>query len=126
MASVTGPHSTGSVSTCMARGREVSSCSGRVIRSHQRDTGRKHSVTPMVASLKSSICCSTGSGPRLANTSPGRNSTGSRLTCATPAAVSMFMQPGPIDVVQAIICRRFLALANATAASAIPCSLCAR
>ena len=95
MASVTGPHSTGSVSTCMARGSEVSSCSGRVIRSHQRETGRKQSVTPMVASLKSSICCSTGSGPRLANTSPGRSRTGRRLTCATPAAVSMFIAARP-------------------------------
>jgi hypothetical protein len=38
----------------------------------------------------------------------------------------MFIEPGPIEVVQAIICRRFLALANATAARAIPCSLCAR
>jgi hypothetical protein len=38
----------------------------------------------------------------------------------------MFMAPGPIEVVQAIIWRRFFAFAKATAASAMPCSLCAR
>ena len=64
----------------IARGSEVRSCSGRVIRSHQRETGLKQSVTPTVASLKSSTCCRTGSGPRSANTSPGSRSTGRRLT----------------------------------------------
>ena len=57
-------------------------------------------------SPKSSTCCSTGSGRRLANTSPGSSSTGSRLTCATAAAVTMLVAPGPIDVVQAIMRRR--------------------
>src|SRR6516165_8057986 len=38
----------------------------------------------------------------------------------------MFVAPGPIEVVQAIMRRRRFALAKATAASAIACSLCAR
>src|SRR4051794_20825299 len=38
----------------------------------------------------------------------------------------MLEAPGPMEVVQAIIWRRFLALAKATAASAMPCSLWAR
>jgi len=38
----------------------------------------------------------------------------------------MFVSPGPIEVVQAIMRRRRLALAKATAAKAIACSLCAR
>ena len=63
---------------------------------------------------------------RLAKTSPGRNSTGRRLTWATPAAVIMFSAPGPIEVVQAMKRWRKLALAKATAACAMPCSLWAR
>src|SRR5512145_1127218 len=58
--------------------------------------------------------------------SPGRNSTGRRFTCATAAAVTMLLAPGPIEVVQAIIRRRACALAKAIAACAIACSLCAR
>jgi hypothetical protein len=52
-----------------------------------------------------------GSGAREANTSPGRNSTGSRLTCASAAAVTRFVAPGPIDVVHAIMRRRKCAFA---------------
>ena len=54
---------------------------------------------------------------------PGSNSTGSRLTCATAAAVTMLVAPGPIEVVHAIIRRRPEALAKAIAACAIACSL---
>ncbi len=63
---------------------------------------------------------------RLAKTSPGRSSTGRRLTWATAAAVTMFVAPGPMDVVQAIMRRRACAFANAMAAWAIACSLWAR
>ena len=80
----------------------------------------------IVPSPKFSTCCSTGSGRRLANTSPGISSTGRRLTCATAAAVTMLVAPGPIELVQTIIRRRREALAKAIAASAIACSLCAR
>jgi hypothetical protein len=62
-------------------------------------------------SWKSSTCCKAGSGARDMKTSPGRNSTGKRLTCASAAAVTMLVAPGPIDVVQAIIRRRMCALA---------------
>ena len=126
MASVTGPHSAGSVSTWIARGSEARSCSGRMMRSKKRETGLKQSLAVTVASPKSSTCCRTGSGRRLAKVSPGSSSTGRRLTCATAAAVTMLSAPGPIEVVQAIIWRRNLALAKAIAACAMPCSLCAR
>ena len=101
-------------------------CSGRVIRSHHRETGRKQSLTEMVGSPNASTCCSTGSGRRPAKTSPGNSRTGRRLAWATAAAVTMFVAPGPIELVQAIMRRRPLALAKATAANAIACSLCAR
>jgi hypothetical protein len=80
----------------------------------------------MPPSWKSSTCCNTGSGARDTKTSPGRNSTGSRFTCAVAAAVIKLVAPGPIEVVHAIIRRRKCALAKAIAACAIACSLCAR
>ena len=40
-----------------------------------------------------------------------------------PAAVTMFSAPGPIELVATMIWRRRFALANATAAIAIDCSL---
>ena len=43
-------------------------------------------------------------------TSPGNSSTGRRLACATAAAVTMFVAPGPIELVQAIMRRRRLCL----------------
>ncbi len=96
-----------SIRAAMARGRLERSCSGRVIRSQYRDTGRKQSFAVMVGSPAFSICCKTGSGRRLAKTSPGSRRTGSRLTCASAAAVTIFVAPGPMEVVQAIIWRRF-------------------
>jgi hypothetical protein len=83
-------------------------------------------LAEIVPSTKLSTCCSTGSGARLANTSPGNSSSGSRLTCASAAAVTMLVAPGPIEEVAAIMRRRKLALAKAIAACAMPCSLCAR
>ena len=77
----------------------------------KRLTGRKASFALTVPSPKSSTCCKTGSGARLANTSPGSKSTGSRFTCASAAAVTRFSAPGPIEVVTAIARRRFIALA---------------
>jgi hypothetical protein len=64
-----------------------------------------------VPSPKSSTCCSTGSGRRLANTSPGMNSTGRRLTWASAAAVTMLVAPGPIELVQTMARRRRICLA---------------
>ena len=48
--------------------------------------------------------------------------TGRRLVCATPAAVTMLVAPGPIELAATMICRRALALAKPIAASAIDCS----
>ena len=55
----------------------------------------------------SSSSCSTGLATRVANTSPGSNSTGSRLTVASAAPVTMFVAPGPIDDVHASVDSRF-------------------
>ena len=41
---------------------------------------------------------------------------------AVAAAVTMFAAPGPTDDVTAMICLRFMCLANATATCAWPCS----
>ena len=43
--------------------------------------------------------------------SPGRSSTGRRLTVATAAPVTMFVAPGPIDEVQAKVWSRFFIFA---------------
>ena len=56
----------------------------------------------------SSSSCSTGAATRVAKTSLGSSSTGSRLTVASAAPVSMLVEPGPIDAVQAIVDSRFL------------------
>jgi hypothetical protein len=57
------------------------------------------------------------------NVSPEMNRTGSRLAIAMPAAVTMFVAPGPIDDVQTMTCCRRIAFAKAAAASPMPCSL---
>ena len=74
-------------------------------------TGLKQSLAETVPSSKSSICCSTGSGRRLAKTSPQMKSTGRRLTWASAAAVTMLVEPGPIEEVTACARRRRLVLA---------------
>ncbi len=117
-----GPQSAGSSSMAIASGSDWITCSGRVIRSQYRTTGRNASFTVVEGSPKCSTCCSTGSGSRLWNVSPESSSTGSRLASATPAAVTRFRAPGPIDDVATMNCRRRIAFANPTAASAIPCS----
>ena len=45
---------------------------------------------------------------------------------ASAAPVTMFVEPGPIDAVQASACSRFRIRANPTAACTIACSLRAR
>ena len=81
------------------------------------------SFTLIAAPAAVSSCCSTGSGSREAKPSAGSRSTGSRLTCAAAAAVTRFVAPGPMDVVTAIMRRRWVAFANPIAACAIDCSL---
>ena len=97
-----------------------------IIRSQYLTTGLNASLTVIDGSLKFSPCCKTGSGMRCTKVSPAKNSTGSRSTYATPAAVTIFSAPGPIEEDATIICWRRFALANPTAASAIPCSFCPR
>jgi hypothetical protein len=48
------------------------------------------------------------------------------LVVATAAPVSMFVEPGPIEALQAMACSRFSVRANATEACTMPCSLRAR
>jgi hypothetical protein len=44
------------------------------------------------------------------------------LIVAPAAAVTMFVEPGPIDAVHAIVCFRRVAFAKAAAACTIDCS----
>ena len=98
---MTAPVSAGSVSTRIAERAASISCSGRSTRAKKRDTGRRQSLTDTFASCATSSCCSTGCGPRVANVSPGSSSTGSRLTVASAAPVTMLVAPGPTDDVHA-------------------------
>ena len=63
---VTAPVSAGSVSTRNASGRDARSCSGREMRSKNRETGRKASFALASRSVGCSICWRTGSGARFA------------------------------------------------------------
>jgi hypothetical protein len=57
---------------------------------------------------KSSSSWSTGLVTRVANASLGRSSTGMRFTVASAAPVSMLVDPGPIEAVQANACSRLV------------------
>ena len=107
----------------MAASSAEGSCSGRQMRSKNRDTGRNASLTLMSCAAGSSSCCSTGSATRVAKVSPGSSSTGSRLMVASAAPVTMLVAPGPTDDVQASVDIRFLVRANAAAACTMACSL---
>jgi hypothetical protein len=98
---VTVPVSAGSVSTRIAASAEESSCSGRLMRSQKRETGLKQSLTETSSEAGSSSSCSTGLATRVAKMSPGSSRTGTRLMVASAAPVTMFVEPGPIDAVQA-------------------------
>jgi hypothetical protein len=105
------PVSAGSSSTRIASGSAVISCSARVMRSKNRLSGRKLSLTLASALTGCSSCCSTGPWRRLANVSDGSSRTGSRFVVAVAAPVSMFVEPGPIDAVQASVAVRRVAFA---------------
>jgi hypothetical protein len=90
-----------SVSTRIASSAAGTSCSGRSMRSKKRETGRKQSLTDTLASEGTSSCWSTGCGRRVAKVSPGSSSTGSRFTVASAAPVTMFVAPGPTELVHA-------------------------
>ena len=53
----------------------------------------------------------TGGPTLVAKVSPGSSSTGSRLTVAAAAPVTMLVAPGPIEEVQAKVARRLRCLA---------------
>ena len=122
----TGPQSAGSSRVLTACGSELRTCAGCMRRSQKRTTGRNPSFTVVDGEPKCSTCWSTGSGRRDTKVSPEMNSTGSRFAIATPAAVIMFVAPGPTDDVATITCWRRTAFANAAAARPMPCSFCPR
>src|SRR3954453_17318628 len=100
----------------MASGREVSSCSGRWMRSQKRETGLKQSFTEISGVRDDSNCCNTGATFRRAKVSPGSNNTGRRFMVAMAAPVIILVAPGPIELVQTRVLIRKLVLANAAAA----------
>jgi hypothetical protein len=55
--------------------------------------------------------------------SPGSSSTGSRLIVASAAPVTMLVDPGPTDAVQASVDMRLRIRAKPLAACTMPCSL---
>ena len=77
------------------------------MRSQKRETGLNASLTEMSGVAGDSSCCSTGATLRVAKMSPGSRSTGRRLIVAPAAPVIMFVAPGPIELVQARVARRF-------------------
>ena len=91
--------STGSVSTRIGRGSAVSSCSGRVMCGRKcKQAHRAERVVDghvrlerVLQLLQHRTPCLVGVG------SLGRSSTGSRLTVARAAPVTMFSAPGPVD-----------------------------
>ena len=94
----------------MAWGRDEMICSGRVILSKYLTTDLKLSFCVNPGLLKCSTCCNTGSGNLLAKVSPGKNKIGSLLLMATAAAVIIFVEPGPTELVAIKICFLLFAL----------------
>ena len=111
MPSVTAPVSAGEVSTRMASGSAVTICSGLWMRSQYLETGLKQSLTETSWVCPDSSCCKTGATLRRAKMSPGSSRTGTRLIVAAAAPVTIFVAPGPIEVVQTRVRRRFDTLA---------------
>ena len=103
---MTAPASAGSVRTRIAASRADVSCSGRQMRSKNRDSGRNASLTDTSYERGSSSSCSTGLATRVAKMSLGSSSTGIRLIVARAAPVSMLVEPGPIEAVHASAWRR--------------------
>ena len=116
------PTSAGSVRTRIAPRSAAGSCSGRQTRSQNRHTGRNASLTDVSGSSGRSSSWSTAPARRVAKTSPGRSSTGSRFTVASAAPVTMLVAPGPTDDVHAHVARRLVALAYPEATCTIACS----
>src|SRR5436305_663458 len=93
------------------------------MRSQYRDTGFRQSLTPMSWVEGDSSCCSTGATLRRAKISPGKSSTGRRLSVANAAPLTILVAPGPIDDVLANVRRRLLVLVYPVATWTADCSL---
>ena len=105
-AMVTAPVSTGSVSTLIAPSSADGSCSGRVTRSKNFDSGRNASLTVRSAAYGCSSSCRTGLATRVAKVPEGSSRTGIRLMVASAAPVSMLVEPGPTEAVHAHVWSR--------------------
>ena len=92
-----------------------------MMRSQYRLTERNALLTVVDGSTGSSTCCRAGSGRRLAKVSTAINSNRMRLEFAAPAAVTMFVAPGPTDEVATMIWRRCTVFVQEAAANAMPC-----
>ena len=103
---VTAPVSAWSVSTRIPPSRACASISGRHTRSKNRLSGRNASLAWMSYPVGCSSSCSTGLPTLVAKMSLGSSSTGWRFVVATAAPVSMFVEPGPTDAVQAMVWSR--------------------
>src|SRR3990172_7385344 len=79
------------------------SCSGRLMRSQYRETGRRASLTETSSDSGSSSCWSTGATRRVAKMSPGSSRTGRRLTVAAAAPGTMFI--ARLDVAERVLAR---------------------
>src|SRR5260370_41890903 len=77
----------------------------------------------MSCEYSDSSCCKTGATLRRAKMSPGSRSTGRRLIVAVAAPVTMLVAPGPIDEVQANVCRRVLGFVEPVATCSLACRL---
>ena len=120
---MTAPVSDWLVSTRIASSAEAMSCSGRAIRSQYRETGRNASLTDTSCDHPASSCWSTDPTRRVAKTSPGSSSTGSRLMVAPAAPVTMLVAPGPTELVQARVWSRLAIRAKPAAVCTWACSL---
>ena len=94
------------MSTRIAPSSADGSCSGRLTRSKNCDSGRKASLTVTSPAYGSSSSWSTGALTRVAKVPDGSSSTGIRLIVASAAPVSMFVEPGPTDAVHAHVWSR--------------------
>ena len=103
---VTAPVSAGSVNTRIAPRSELKSCSGRLMRSKNLESGLNASFTDIVRSYGCSSCCSTGSDTRFAKVSAGKSRTGNLFVVATAAPVNILVAPGPTEDAQAKVARR--------------------
>jgi hypothetical protein len=81
------------------------------------------SLTEMSKPPGDSSCCSTVPLARVARMSPGSRRMGILLIVASAAPVTRLVAPGPTEVVQANVCKRFRIREKPTAVCTMACSL---